>query len=102
MRLIDADALIEKMVQIPLRQWNTKTFGEALDSIPTVGGWVNVKDRLPDTLDCYLVLLKNHGGIELDVFSNTLGVFKHNRQYVEYWMKIPPLPEPPEEVSGDG
>ena len=35
-RLIDADALIDEMVKIPGNRWNTKTFGEALDRIPTI------------------------------------------------------------------
>lgn len=35
-RLIDADALIEEMVKIPGNRWNTKTFGEVLDRVPTV------------------------------------------------------------------
>lgn len=36
MRLMGADALIEEMVKVPGNRWNTKTLGEALDSVPTI------------------------------------------------------------------
>ena len=52
-KLIDRDALIEAMVHVPLRQWNTKTFGEVLDSLPAVDAvpvvhaeWVEEHDRV--------------------------------------------------------
>ena len=49
MRLIDADALLEQMIH------RREYVGRASDAVclvedaPTVGGWISVKDRLPET-----------------------------------------------------
>lgn len=106
MRLIDADALIEKMVQIPLRQWNTKTFGEALDSIPTVGVWISVKDRMPkDETEVVIIVQHKIGWYRAFAWHDEYGWHSSAEEFgdgesdfVTYWM---PLPEPPEEVQDD-
>ena len=52
MRLIDADALLEEMVGItdgwlkPPKDW--KWYEDSVRNAPTVGGWISVKDRLPE------------------------------------------------------
>lgn len=61
MRLIDADALLEKFnkkTDIYTALTDEKTsqdfalychIADALDEMPTVGGWISVKDRLPES-----------------------------------------------------
>lgn len=78
MRLIDADALIGELHTTFLYDDNArKVIYRKIEEAPTVGGWISVKDRLPPN-DATKVL----------TYGNP----------VTYWM---PLPEPPEEVSGD-
>ena len=109
MRLIDADALIDKMVQIPGNRWNTKTFGEALDSIPTIGGWISVKDRLPEKSGEYLVVRnsfgicrtidvcgydkksKKFGKIDMEYAYDDNGWYEIDS--VTHWMNLPDLPK---------
>ena len=100
MRLIDADALFRK-VKTECNPYGKPTIGfedgkkvmNWIEQAPTVNGWVSVNDRMPDKIDCYLVALKNHGGIDLDVYHPDINAFNHHRQYVEYWMQIPNLPK---------
>ena len=62
MRLIDADAMMEKY-----NDWYTEdgepngvicTVGCLLRKEPTVGGWISVKDRLPEHMDRVPVLYR--------------------------------------------
>jgi hypothetical protein len=111
-RLIDADALIEEMVKVPGNQWNTKTFGKALEKVPTVEpklGWISVKDRLPKSMaNQVLVWLKHNdlvGYIGFGHYEKYKGqeiwfdlegnaAFSVRGYTVTHWM---PLPEPPKE-----
>lgn len=72
MRLIDADALIDAMTGAcnifdahGVDTTLTRTLITIADKVPTVGGWISVKDRLPENADypgafCprYLVMTK--------------------------------------------
>jgi len=52
MRLIDADALIKEAgnlwSEIPDGEELSKELMKAINHAPTVGGWISVKDRMPD------------------------------------------------------
>ena len=117
MRLIDADALLQNMrfsrgindeliIHVPLYEVTLN-----IEKAPTVGGWISVKDRLPepgiDALWCAkyepervnAIRYSDHKwDIRIDRFT---GCVNHGVPEVEsygfaciplYWM---PLPEPP-------
>lgn len=107
MRLIDADALkkiwsmadrCEDCPQDTRRCQYEQVFTrmdicEMLDETPTVGGWVSVKDRLPE-IQTFVLLCAKHG----DAAFTTIGCRRSlvdrtvEKEYT-HWM---PLPEPPE------
>ena len=114
MRLIDADALKKSWSMADKcedctqdarhcryeQDFTRMDICEMLDEAPTVTGWISVEDRLPEPGYYVLMCLR-------DVFT-TIGLHT-GQEWVEkgtgqtipvtHWM---PLPEPPEEVSGDG
>ena len=115
MRLIDADAPTEWMIR-ELRAMTNGVFnnlngrqaanliGKAIDEAPTIGGWISVKDRLPEKAGIYIIcdhygnvmsrhFCKGHG--KFAGYWHLTGSAKYGNP--RYWM---PLPEPPEEVSG--
>ena len=68
-----------------------------IDDAPTIGGWISVKDRLPESGKRCLVYAAQ--GIERHISIASFGRHFHlsgRRAYwrVTHWM---PLPEPPEE-----
>ena len=110
MRLIDSDRLLsDKMkskyyhlpngdVAIPIVD---------IEHAPTVGGWISVKDRMPETQDWYLVFAPTYSGGSSTSREHHRGVMfakwsgkswsiercYYNRpDCVKAWM---PLPEPP-------
>lgn len=104
MRMIDADALKEDLTRF---YDNEVTARELIDEQPTVGGWVSVKDRLPERppavygvlvrREWYLVALESGAVLTIsyefdDERWQTVG------SPVTHWM---PLPEPPKEESND-
>lgn len=102
MRLIDADALYAKLNDMTV-------FGETfitavefakrvIQDAPTIGGWISVKNRLPKTGTLALVF-GSAGAMTVGryIAANEWlvpGIFSA----ITHWM---PLPEPPEEVTGD-
>lgn len=59
MRLIDADAFIEKLAPVPMVQ---EAIRSAIDTIPTVevdDGWIPVSEHLPKKNGFYIVTLNN-------------------------------------------
>lgn len=63
------------------------------------GGWISVKDRLPDKADSYLVIGKSGGATVTRWYMPSEfypeGHFGGNSSdYIRYWM---PRPEPPKE-----
>lgn len=127
MRLIDADELLEEMVGItdgwlkPPKDW--KWYEDSVRNAPTVGGWISVKDRLPEqspslfskfkdtdkwsktmwAMDSETVLVTVTAKGESIVTTGKLQDGKWRTQIspvieykVTHWM---PLPEPPKEVS---
>ena len=125
MRLIDADALLsERMRSMYYHLPNGDTAVPLIDieHAPTIGGWISVKDRLPDAAgyEC-LVCAVNENYNQTHVFTAHTGYGEpgwwtgnvhymsrvtspsdnrlHPALNVTHWM---PLPEPPEGVKQDG
>lgn len=133
MRLIDADAYAAEMkerqdaCQVAIKGadgterecWERAyaVFAEAkltLDSMPTIGGWISVKDRLPSEEEvertkfgflCYIegFFIMPDGFAILPYNKETKAFWSlyNNRAIdnVTHWMPLPKAPE--EEVSGD-
>lgn len=124
MRTIDADALERKLMVMPdeeLCEDCCYNVVNAISEMPTVGGWISVKDRLPDAAgyEC-LVCAVNENYNQTHVFTAFTGYGEpgwwtsnvhymsrvksptdnslHPALKVTHWM---PLPEPPKEVTGD-
>ena len=105
MRTIDADALMEAINAIPiniLQQTLGKGYVDrAIMDAPTVGDWINVKDRLPDEEDCYLAYGPEGSGCDILFYDAANGNWISMGHVladgeVTHWM---PLPEPPKEES---
>ena len=124
MRLIDADALLsERMRSMYYHLPNGDTAVPLIDieHAPTIGGWISVKDRLPDAAgyEC-LVCAVNENYNQTHVFTAHTGYGEpgwwtgnvhymsrvtspsdnrlHPALNVTHWM---PLPEPPKEAKQD-
>lgn len=110
MRLIDADAL----KALPILNGNydkenanehfilgIETAMDCVDQMPTIGGWISVKDRLPEQTNIYLTCNKSsfaHG----IYFSTTLfikdkgfwnSIWDKPVKTVTHWMPLPELPK---------
>lgn len=101
MRLIDADALLEKM------KHRREYVGRPSDPVclvedaPTVDGWVSVTDRLPEENGIYLVCvalgyMDFYTWSDKIWFSSAFNVCDDG--FVTHWMS---LPEPPKEDDDD-
>lgn len=112
MRLIDADALIEKMKDCGFStaqelMANAFCFA-ALKSeslAPTIGGWISTKDGLPSRNKVCLITLKTSEGTPqvMEAYLDYGGTWWRGsvsliNEYVTHWM---PLPKPPKEMNGD-
>ena len=115
MRLIDEDALVDALMTYTWRDEDERTIDDAdekreyikgwLPNVPTVGGWISVKDRLPEKNGRYLCRYeqKVYGEVcrctDFGIYDSDIGesggwfVGK-----VTHWM---PLPEKPKEESND-
>lgn len=110
MRLIDADNLDKRIYEeIPLKEFGTvkrmARMREIIAEEPTVGGWISVKERLPDH-SCTVLTYHDHGGMQILDYSKKHKLFncydwdkkaeldKHKIESVTHWM---PAPEPPKE-----
>ena len=112
MRPIDADALMESIGCADAVKYGNRDRAQQdtsystmmlyeirgeIDAQPTVGGWISVKDRLPEEGVC----LGCHGS-SVGIYGYLFGEWFDEDNctcgegYVTHWM---PLPEPPEEVS---
>lgn len=115
MRLIDAHALrtayedeMKELVKatnvenVTLETLSLLCGAKLIQEAPTVGGWINVKDRLPDKEDCYLA----YGAKGCDILFYDAAItgswlsMGHTLAdgEVTYWM---PLPNPPKEEGND-
>lgn len=115
MRMIDADALLAKFnkksdIWTALTDEKTANdfalyckVADAVEEMPTVGGWISVKDRLPEEKGAYLTVhylpaLGKSGKLVREVYFDGEGWFvgrvRINKRHITHWM---PLPEPPKE-----
>ena len=99
MRLIDADALIKDIDGDLLDGIAEVRAIEKIENAPTVGGWISVKDRMPeehtDVLLTGIEALNNERIYAVKV--NDAGVWRPISApsiLWDYWM---PLPKPPKE-----
>lgn len=111
-RIIDADALRRKCAKVAAESWKMKMtaqvetvmnqFIDFIEEAPTVGGWISVKDRLPeDEYEC-LIITKGRwyyigwfkGDIQKWVVDGVVWCYVE----VTHWIK---LPEPPKEDEDD-
>lgn len=116
MRLIDADALYRK-VKAECNPYGKPITGfedgkkvlKWIESAPTVGGWISVKDRLPKSMANKVLVWLEHedlrGYIGYGHYEKFMGEemwydLEHGERFdkrgyiVTHWM---PLPEPPEQ-----
>lgn len=100
MRLIDADALNKKLKTVPKDFVRNMIPYESvigmIDLMQTVGGWISVKDRLPEYGGLYLVTCRD-GAVCLALYDREHKNWFHEDLGdldVTYYML---LPEPPEE-----
>ena len=109
MRLIDADALIEKINKIKMRNsididdftcGKVSALNCAIDIIrdsQTIGGWISVKDRLPE--EDKEVLAYNGAYMIIAAYATNPTKYWYTitgsvTRTITHWM---PLPEPPKE-----
>lgn len=113
MRPIDADALDTKIYnEIPIKVFGTikrmAAIREIIAQMPTVGGWISVKDQLPEN-EQYVILWTKTGVMKyakyLDdephrpwITYDEDGSIRAWDNVVTHWM---PLPRPPKGVSGE-
>lgn len=103
MRPIDADVLKEDLTRF---YDNEVTARDLIDDQPTIGGWISVKDRLPEDEGDMIVYGVSPRGRKKTAIMNYLAFEADRPRWaldgiwtVLYWM---PLPEPPMEVKCDG
>jgi hypothetical protein len=103
MRLIDADAVIEKYGDWYVEEGPEIGFIGALKSLideqQTVSGWISVKDRIPDTYKAVITYDKYSGVKENWLLKSKPCVSWSQGFHVTHWM---PLPEPPKDGDENG
>jgi hypothetical protein len=102
MRLIDADAVIEKYGDWYVEEGPEIGFIGALKSLideqQTVSGWISVKDRIPDTYKAVITYDKYSGVKENWLLKSKPCVSCSQGLHVTHWML---LPDPPKDGDGD-
>ena len=123
MRMIDADELISSIVNrqakipdiLPYRDFKAWLDGytacqhdilDIVEDAPTIGGWISVKDRMPeDETEVIIIVQHKIGWYRAFAWHDAYGWHSVAEEFcdgdsdlVTHWCE---LPEPPEEVSGD-
>lgn len=101
-RLIDADALLEQMKHRKDYVGRQSDPVCIVEDAPTVGGWVSVKDRLPEDNTLVLALVQYEvGWYRIFAWRDKKGwassqeeFSEQDGDFVTHWM---PVPDPPEE-----
>ena len=113
MRLIDANTLkqaIDAYANEPVKQndrrWDTRCTAIILDAkgiiddAPTIGGWISVKDRMPEESGRYIVYAVDGGALHHTTVAQFQKSFHLSGRMaywkVTHWM---PIPEPPKEET---
>ena len=111
MRTVDADALYRK-VKAECNPYGKPSIGwedgqrmmEWIEHAQTVGGWISVKDRLPENETEVIIIVQHKIGWyrafawhdEYGWHSSAEEFGDGESDFVTYWM---PLPEPPKEAA---
>lgn len=95
-RLIDADALIKDIDGDLLDGIAEARAIEKIENAPTIGGWISVKDRLPEEYERILTYDKYSDVKENRLLRSYPCVSWSYGFHVTHWM---PLPESPKEES---
>ena len=110
MRLIDADALVYELTEMV--RYNTGEYKNGIAAArlvvmdtPTIGGWISVKDRLPEKEGQYLCWFGNNPVFKGAAIATYLEMWKafgsleslETYSNVTHWMSI----EPPKENEDD-
>ena len=109
MRLIDADALKKAICRDQCERDGCGYHCSEIayvDDAPTVGGWVSVKDRLPEDETIVIIIVKYEvGWYRAFAWHDAYGWHSsaeefnvEDSDYVTHWMSLPELPE---EVTRD-
>ena len=103
MRLIDADEIMKALSIFNDSKngnmhflYGIRTAKELIDDAPTVGGWISVKEKLPED-DAMVLVWEKQGFAYNDKLVN--GVWKYGSlcdAIITHWM---PLPEGPKEAQ---
>ena len=104
MRLIDADTLKEEFDMSWQPDMAVTEMWSVIDNAQTVGGWISVKDRLPEKETLVLALVQYEvGWYRMLAWRDKKGwassqeeFSEHDGDFVTHWM---PLPELPKEVG---
>ena len=93
MRLIDADALKQMVWEDDrINDLEYATVTMLIEKQPTIGGWISVKDRLPDKTPCeYLVV--NNGVVGTAIYHDGMWIAPTWRVNVTHWQAMPELPK---------
>ena len=100
MRTIDADALICDIADVMCNNSQHITASSVLkiiNSAPTVGGWISVKDRFPNE-DSFVLVCNKEGSVFEDWFKFGAWQAYAGLPEITHWM---PLPKPPKEANMD-
>lgn len=95
MRLIDADKLEREIMLLPdedLCEDCCYTFVNAINAAPTVGGWVSVKDRLPEVGVTCLVAFGDEGLSFSSLDKSGKWYVVNGLPQPDYWMPLPDVP----------
>jgi len=115
MRLIDADALIELIENSNCKDCNHYNYIKCracptddavtyIDEAPTVGEWISVEDRLPETSQEVLIFSRTEksgtGYVNVVLYSAKFKAFnctddcdEYKVKNVTHWMPLPKAPE---------
>lgn len=118
MRLIDADALIKDIDGDLLDGIAEARAIEKIEEAPTIGGWISVKDRMPENQNPVMVFVPPHVDEIKGTFLGYVGMAYYTSLGEGFWcgtdgnlygaigmIHTPthwmPLPEPPKENENE-
>ena len=115
MRTIDADALLAKFnkktdIWTALTDEETASdfalyckVADAVEEMPTIGGWISVKDRLPENDDHVLCCTETKAGRKGIVLGYYMGGMWRcgMNSNVTHWQPLPTMPEEEIECNTD-
>lgn len=101
MRLIDADALMQVFSKRPPDYYSTCYIASEIATAPTVGGWISVKDRLPEEETLVVALVQYEvGWYRAFAWRDKRGWQSSQEEfsggdgdYITHWMPLPGLPK---------